>query len=231
MITSPRPCPEEFLLDYAAGASSPCMSLLVATHLALSPAGRELHALLEAVGGAMLESLRGERVEEVSAASVLRAADRSAEAAPQSAMADDRARLAPAGVAAQVGFRLPAPLQGYAGELAAPGSWQRLGPRAKAVRLSVSSPQEVAHLLWARAGTRIAEHEHRGREIALVLKGAFWDGGDCFGRGEIAVHGGGDRHAPLIDPAEDCVCLAVTDPGAIHFTGPFGWLLDRWFRL
>lgn len=233
MTTTAINPPEELLLDYAAGASSPCMSLLVATHLCLSPSGRALHGMLEEVGGALLDSLQGERVERVDAASVLQRAD----LAGRLPLAASPGRpAAAASVARQqaeskLGCRLPEPLWPYADELVERRRWQRLGPWAKTIRLSVSSEREAAHLLWARAGMRIAEHEHRGREVALVLKGAFWDGRQRVGRGDIMVHGDDDRHAPTIDPAEDCLCLAVTAPDAIHFTGPLGWLFDRLFRL
>jgi putative transcriptional regulator len=231
--------PEELLLDYAAGAASPCLGLLVATHLALSPDSRELHAMLEAVGGALLDSLKGENVTQVSAASVLAQADRLDSGPDQMPPAGLPATVAPA-AGDDAGAALaelfgpagpPRPLCPYAREVADRRAWRRLGPRAAAARLSVSSAQEHAYLLWARAGTRIARHEHRGREAALVLRGAFWDGGTCYGAGAVAAYAPGTAHAPEIDPAEDCLCLAVIDPGAIHFTGRLGWLLNRLIRL
>jgi len=48
---------DERLLEYASGAAPEPIALLVATHLALCPACRHVTAELEAVGGALLETL------------------------------------------------------------------------------------------------------------------------------------------------------------------------------
>ncbi|WP_332308091.1 zf-HC2 domain-containing protein, partial [Elstera litoralis] len=49
--------PESLLIDYAAGTLPEAISLLVATHLTYCPTCRKEMAALEAVGGAMLDSL------------------------------------------------------------------------------------------------------------------------------------------------------------------------------
>src|SRR5262245_9931303 len=48
---------DEWLVDYAAGAASEPVALLVATHLAYCPACRAAHGKLEAVGGALLNDI------------------------------------------------------------------------------------------------------------------------------------------------------------------------------
>ena len=50
-MSAARPSPEALLLDYAAGGASPAIGLLVATHLSMSTQGRELFAMMEAIGG------------------------------------------------------------------------------------------------------------------------------------------------------------------------------------
>ena len=52
-----REAADELLLDHARGAASAPVDLLVATHVALNPAARRRHRCLEAVGGAMLDTI------------------------------------------------------------------------------------------------------------------------------------------------------------------------------
>ena len=61
------------------------------------------------------------------------------------------------------------------------------------------------------AGTAVPEHSHKGRELTLVLKGAFKDEIDHFGPGDIELADGHTHHTPVASDDEDCICLAVTD--------------------
>jgi putative transcriptional regulator len=229
MSASP-PVPSELLLDYATGACSDALELLIATHLAMSEESRTLCRMLEDVGGALLETLEDQPLERLTALSVLEAIDPDsgalalAGAGRGQGVAPERPRPAKFG-----GDTPPAPLLAYAGEFAEERAWQRLGWSAAVVRLSASSAKERVHLLWARPGTEIATHRHVGREVVLVLKGAFWDEGLRYGPGDIAVGEDGTVHAPRIDGEADCVCLAITE-APVHFVGPFGWALNRLCR-
>ena len=61
------------------------------------------------------------------------------------------------------------------------------------------------------AGKPVPEHSHGGRELTLVLKGAFTDGETVFKRGDIEEADETLTHQPEATPDEDCICLAVTD--------------------
>ena len=124
---------------------------------------------------------------------------------------------------------LPAPLRSAASEIGGDARWRKLGYGVAATRLAASGERERAHLLWAKGGTGIATHRHVGREVVLVLQGAFWDNGLRFGPGDVAVSEDGTVHGPSIDRSEDCVCLAVTE-APVHFTGVAGLILNRFCR-
>lgn len=229
-MRTPAALPEALLLDYAAGAASPAISLLMATHLSMSDDSQALLAMLETIGGAMLEDLEDEPLERISATSALalmsESVSRPVQDLPPKAEASSPRR---SHGETPPGFRendLPAPLQ-LAGAAANRGErWRKLGIGVAARRLPLSSDGDRAHLLWAKGGTGIATHRHVGREVVLVLKGAFWDDGVRFGAGDVAVCEDGTIHTPRIDDCEDCVCLAVTE-APVHFTGPLGLLLNR----
>ncbi len=234
--------PEELLLDYAAGNASPALSLLMATHVSMSSDGQDLLTLLEGIGGVLLETLDAEPLERVSAMSVLDKADAGDPAIPlrpRSTIPDaqeppaakkpviaDRSVLGPS---AHIDEALPRPLRAQTAALTSPEGWQTLGWGVAAAGLPVSTMGDRAHLLWARSGTRIANHRHVGREVVLVLKGAFLDDGIRYGPGDVAIGEDGTVHAPRIDGGDECLCLAVTE-APVHFVGPAGWALNRFCR-
>ncbi|MEM7044244.1 MAG: ChrR family anti-sigma-E factor [Pseudomonadota bacterium] len=232
MSASPPP-PESLLLDYAAGNAGPATALLLSTHLAMSKESRGLFALMEAAGGALLDELDDEPLERISASSALQRAEASGDV---SMPATWPARQAPQSPDPRKGVpstfiegELPKPLKSAVHEIGGDRRWRKLGYGVAATRLAASDERERAHLLWARGGTGIATHRHVGREVVLVLQGAFWDSGQRFGPGDVAVCEDGTVHGPSIDRSEDCVCLAVTE-APVHFTGLAGLILNRFCR-
>lgn len=229
-----HPAPDELLLDYAVGATGPGKSLLVETHLAMCGDSRMRVEMMDAVGGAVLEELAGTAVQEVTADRVLalaEAEDPGSDMArspmayqPRSAPATQR----PLGGPLQ-GAAVPAPLARYADSIESPSSWRRLGLGVAAAELPVSTPDGKTQLLLAKPGVKVFEHTHLGEEAVLVLKGAFWDNGERFGPGDVAVNDGSTTHAPVIDDGEVCLCLAVTE-APIRFVGRHGWILNLFNR-
>lgn len=225
-------CPpqEALLLDYAAGCASPAIDLLVATHLTMSSESRAMFFMMEALGGALLEDLEDEPLERISASRTIALAH-AGEPLTSRAANPETATLG-SDVGTPPTFRedqLPEPLKPVAGTIDHDHAWRKLGIGVAAKKLPLSSEGERAHLLWARGGTGIATHRHVGREVVLVLQGAFWDDGVRYGPGDVAVSEDGTIHTPRIDGGEDCLCLAVTE-APVHFTGLIGLALNRFCR-
>lgn len=220
------------MLDYTVGSTPPAMSLLVATHLAMCPSSRRLYDMLRGVGGVLLDTLGGEPLRAISAESVLARAEQSGPAKTGAVKTIGRP-MAGARASGQIakfgGTTPPEPLLALAGEFASDSAWRPLGVGVAAVPLSVSAEGSRAHLLWAKPGLRIAKHTHQGQEAVLVIKGAFWDQGERYGPGDVAVHDDATVHSPVVERGEDCVCLAVTQ-APVRFVGPLGWLLNRFCR-
>ncbi len=229
-MSSARPLPEALLLDYAAGAASPPIGLLMATHLSMSEESRALFATMEAIGGAFLEGLDGEPLERISAADALSIAEGDQGRDPGANGPVPAPSMARAGAPSSfAGDELPSPLRMAEEEVGGDRGWRWLGLGVAATKLAVSTGHERAHLLWAKGGTGIMTHRHVGREVVLVLKGAFWDDGVRYGPGDVAISEDGTVHSPKIDQSEDCICLAVTE-APIHFTGLAGLVLNRFCR-
>lgn len=189
---------DDLLLSYAAGTLAEGWSLAVATHLAMCPDCRSRLAVAEAAGGQMLEALPA------------------AEATPEpGSWAAVRARLGEAPVApprqrAETAI-IPQPLRDYIGGDVDAIKWRALGKGAAQLRIKTGDSETQVRLLKIPAGQPVPEHGHRGRELTLVLCGAFHDGETLFARGDIEDADADVQHIPTATPDEDCICLAVTD--------------------
>ena len=51
------------------------------------------------------------------------------------------------------------------------------------------------------------EHEHRGEEITVLLKGSFSDAEGKYVKGDFVVRHAGERHQPTATLDTDCICL------------------------
>jgi len=233
-VESLRSIPHSLMLDCAAGAASPAVELLIATHLSMSEESRHLYGLMETIGGALLDDQDGETIDQISSAAALLLLDQESQdmrAAGLSAFQNEPTAISMSGhhpktIADQ---DLPTPLHVYQAVNGGDWCWQRLGLGVAAAALTKPDAEERAHLLWAQPQTKIARHRHVGREVVLVLKGAFWDQGVRFGPGDVAVSEDGSIHGPRIDEGDDCLCLAVTE-APVDFVGPMGWAFNRFCR-
>lgn len=194
---------DDLLLDYAAGSLAEGWSLAVATHLSLCPECRGRLATAEAAGGQLLQTL-------------------SLAPAPDSWTAV-RARLgAPehAVVSEPKTALLPKPLRDYVGDLDAI-RWKPIGTAGAQFRFKTADGKTQVRLLKIPAGQPVPEHSHRGRELTVVLAGAFRDGDLLFARGDMEDANEDTQHIPTATPEADCICLAVTD-APLRFTN---WLV------
>jgi putative transcriptional regulator len=208
---------DERLLAYAAGALPEPPALLIASHLALCPRCRHAVAELEALGGALLETLPPAALAEGSLEHVLARLDQ------------EPAAPAPAPPRGGGDPTLPQPLRDYVGEALDCLPWRRFGPIAE-LRLLPDHRAFTTRLLWVRAGAAVPAHTHAGSELTLVLRGGFSDATAHFVRGDVEEADSTMDHRPVADEDEDCICLAVTD-APLKLTSRFGRLLNPFVRI
>lgn len=187
---------DDLLLSYAAGNLAEGWSLAIATHLALCPSCRERLAVAEAAGGELLESIAPEPAGGESWAAV-----------------KSRLGTAPAPTRGPrpASAILPEPLRSYVGGDIDAIRWKALGTRAAQLRIRTGDRETQVRLLRIPAGKPVPEHGHRGRELTVVLTGAFHDGETLFARGDVEDADPDIEHVPTATPDADCICLAVTD--------------------
>jgi len=196
---------DELLLDYATGNLTEGWSIAVATHLALCPTCRDRLSFMEHTGGQLLEAV--DENESVATSVNSWAALK----AKLSSDVSSRASAAkPVATPADVPV-LPEPLRSYLGGDVEVLKWKALGRGAYHIPIKTGDSESQVRLLKIPAGKPVPEHSHGGRELTLVLKGAFTDGATVFKRGDIEEADETLTHQPVATPDEDCICLAVTD--------------------
>tara|TARA_R110002012_G_scaffold240120_2_gene414244 strand:- start:52 stop:741 length:690 start_codon:yes stop_codon:yes gene_type:complete len=215
---------EDLLLDYASGALPEPVSVLVATLLALRPDLRRTVSEMEAVGGYLLEEIAPAALSEDAFEAVLARIDIAG--LPVEAAANDDATVR---TDAETIAAVPEPLRSYLGAPLSGLAWRRRGPGIEEYRLPVTDDRFEMSVLRLGPGRSVPSHGHEGSELTLVLDGAFSDDAGHYARGDLAVNGEDDLHAPRADPTEGCLCLAITG-GPLRFSNPLVRLFDRMTR-
>jgi putative transcriptional regulator len=215
---------EEQLLDYAAGGAAEPAGLMVATHLALCADCRAQVRQLEAIGGALLDTVPAAAPAAAAHAEglarVLARLDEPEPAvgAPFDVVLDDETRRL-----------VPAPLRGYLDASLKDLRWRKVARGLDEHELALDRPGFKTRLLRIRAGAAIPRHSHRGLESVLVLDGGFTDEIGTYARGDVGVSDAKVVHRPVADPDGDCLCLIVVE-GRLRFSGLLGRVLSLFSR-
>ena len=96
--------------------------------------------------------------------------------------------------------------------------WRPAGRGVSYVRLRASDEAGRLWLLRAEPGTVLPEHGHRGDELTLVLKGAYFNRDRLFKAGDVEEADDTVEHKPVVASDEACICLAATD-APLRFRG------------
>lgn len=141
---------------------------------------------------------------------------------------DARARSAPQTAAQGAGkglgemLTLPDPLREAVFDAMGSGHrWRFLGFGIRGLKLSVGGDGET-ELLRIEPGHGVAPHDHEGEEYTLVVTGAFHDGHERFGPGDVNIAQPGFVHAPIAEREGVCYALGVSLGGGARFEGAFG---------
>lgn len=207
---------DELLTAYAAGALPEAFNLVVATHVSLCDECRARLAAHEAVGGAILEEAPAVAVSHGSLAATLQ-------------LIRDRGKdPIPAPRARRTGL-FPAPLHDHVGGDIEAVRWRNIGGGVRQAILPTSRQARV-RLLYIPAGAAVPDHGHAGMEVTQVLQGAFRDGDEVFGPGDVGIATEDTHHTPVAEPGADCICLAATD-APLKFDALLPRIAQPFFRI
>lgn len=204
-----------FLMDYASGALDEAHSLIIATHIALSPNARRIVHEYESVGGGLLhECCSPVAMTQNALQSVMDRLD---------CLAEDCAEECDGYDCAEADI-LPDCLQKYIAPENGALPWKKVYPGLKSIVLQTSCQKSKAEMMRLDHGAFTPEHTHEGYELTLILDGALHDCGQIYSRGDIIIHDDTVTHKPLVDKHLGCICLIVTT-APLHFTGFSGKVL------
>lgn len=204
----------DWLLAYASGKMTNAHALATAAHLSQCRHCQQQVAVLQQLGGNLLEET----------APVALAADswqKLSQRLDQNAVHTSNA-MTEQPPAPHSG--LPAPLHKLL-PYGLPRRWQRISTSVKQATLQTLPDGTLIALHHIRAGGRVPQHSHDGVEITLVLNGSFSDQHGLYRDGDFLALDETVEHTPIAAQNEDCLCLTV-QAAPIRLTGPIG----RWFN-
>lgn len=190
--------PDEWLIDYAAGALDEAGSAMVASHLSLCPTCRATQSQMEAAGAALLEGCEKLPVSDACRAKMM-------------ALLEEDQGLCnlPADQPASLCRVLPAPIRLFSRCGVDGLKFERLSSTLERMRLPAKGDTTL-QIIRLKAGSTLPRHDHKGSEITLILAGSLRDGDKLYRRGDVCVCEKGQIHSPQIGEAEDCLCLMFT---------------------
>ncbi|MEM9717383.1 MAG: ChrR family anti-sigma-E factor [Pseudomonadota bacterium] len=205
---------DDLMMAYSAGTLPEAYSLAVAAHISMCDESRAKMHAYDAVGGSLVENSE--------------VADMSANSLEETLGMIDAMDTVEKPMAPKPGV-LPAPVQDYVGGDLDAVKWRPVGMGVKQAILPIEGNAN-ARLLYIPAGGAMPDHGHNGMELTVVFQGAYSDGKNRFGPGDIEVAGEEDDHTPVADIGEDCICLTVTD-APLKFNSWLPRVMQRFFRI
>ncbi|MBD8064921.1 cupin domain-containing protein [Devosia sp. PTR5] len=186
------------LMAFTAGTLEEPFATVIATHLAMSEAGRITVRHMETIGGALLEDEPDAAMSAAATDRLLAALDGASEEPALPAMAENA--------------DIPTPLRPYLPQGLEGVKWKWNGPGVATADLARGRDgRSRLMLLRVAGGRRVPEHSHGGQELTLILQGAYRDRFGVFARGDIADHDEDVEHQPIAEPGPDCICLVAVD--------------------
>ena len=209
---------EATLIGFAAGALSPEMAAVAATHLQGCRHCRRLLADAENIGGALLGRQQAAHDAAADLPGLRQDILARLEALPpaQPAASFDAGQHADR---ANDPDRLPSPLQAYFGPSWSALRWRWAAPGLHMVRATGTSKDKLI-MLKVAPGRAMPVHSHQGTELTQILQGSYNDALGHFGPGDAADLDNETLHQPVSSPGVPCICVAALD-APLRFPG---WL-------
>ncbi|MBS0581761.1 MAG: cupin domain-containing protein [Proteobacteria bacterium] len=212
---------EATVISFAAGALSPEMSAVAATHVGVCRVCRERLSDAERIGGALLGQQQPTLADEARSARLREAMLKLLDSGP--AMEDPPAiGRGPHVLAPTDPDHLPRPLQPYFGRSWRELRWRWVAPGMHMIRAARGSGDTLI-LLKIAPGKSMPLHSHQGTELTQILQGAYDDALGHFGPGDVADLGDEIEHQPITARGVSCVCVAALD-APLRFPG---WLARK----
>ena len=204
----------EILMSYAAGTTSPAVSLVVASHLTICSKCRDEVAKYEELGGHIVSNSDIASVNPNSINDIFKKIENTEDSREES-------------VGNHNAFEeIPRVLQKYlpSGNTLTE-KWKKALTGFKYFDINIGDDSAVAKMLAIPPSKKLPHHTHEGTEFTLVLQGGFSDENGNYDAGDVAIVDENHSHTPIADANEGCVCLVVFE-GNLKFKGLLGPVLN-----
>lgn len=212
---------EATLVSFAAGALSPEMTAVAATHVEACKHCRGLMADAERIGGLLLGQQQLTGLDTARRARLRSAMLDRLDESPSSLSATT-IETHPSAARSTDPDCLPHPLQAYFGRSWSALRWRWVAPGVHMIR-AAHSGRDTLLLLKIAPGKSVPLHSHRGTELTHILRGAYDDVLGRFGPGDAADLDNETEHQPITAPGVPCICVAALD-APLRFRG---WLAGK----
>ena len=192
----------KFLTDFAAGSLQLSEAVCVAAHLEYCSKCRAHVQQLSDVAAQMMARLEPVAADDDGFDSLMQRIESGA-SDPQPVQAIEPARIS----AASGATGMPRVIQKLARGSLQDMKWVQLGRSLRIAPVNTGCNNRQTAIYDIKAGGRMPEHEHRGEEITVLLKGSFSDAEGKYVRGDFVVRHAGERHQPTATLDTDCICL------------------------
>ncbi|WP_226702893.1 ChrR family anti-sigma-E factor [Microbulbifer elongatus] len=221
------------LLEYASGSLNWAHSLVVAAHVQLCPKCASQLQMLNGIGGSLLaasQPVMSGGPQQADAFDKLMQRIDEDEAAP---LEEEAAAAESARTLARASYKTPKdpmfssvpPVVKKVLEGNPLLKWRRLSKGLKEARLKTDQRQHEVAFHRISPGSKVAEHDHRGKEITMVLYGSFSDADGVYTPGDFLVREPGEVHRPTATQDQECLCLSVVE-APVALTGFMGKLVN-----
>jgi len=227
------------LLEFSAGNLDWALSICVSAHLQFCPSCKNKVKKYNCIGGSLLSQSTGVEVSKATFSSLMNRIHQAKEESTDTSITSD-------GVGVKQEDSLTHPsneeLNVSSDSRALPDVVQKLIPKGQALKWSFVSPSLRAAQLTTgqnkyevcfhkiKRGGKVAEHDHRGLEVTLVLKGSFSDADGNYMPGDFIVKEPGDVHRPIAAQDQDCLCLSVV-AAPVKVKGAIGKIVNPFLSI
>ena len=108
--------------------------------------------------------------------------------------------------------------------------WEKISSALSIGRIRMDDSEREVALHKLEPGGKVGNHDHKGREITVVLTGSFSDQDGLYLPGDFLVRDSGESHQPMASHDSSCVCLSVLE-APVKFTGRLTRLINPFLRL
>lgn len=217
---------DNHLVEYVAGTLDWGLSIMVSAHLSTCAECRHKVRNLNCVGGAMISSSPSSPVDDQSFAKVMeriRAGSTTAKKQPAPLEQDTFTpnNTLPEGKMVE---GIPPVIQKLLPQNKGL-TWKRVSSSLYESQLQTGQSKYKICFHKIKRGGKVVEHDHRGIEITLVLKGSFSDEKATYIPGDFLIRQPGEVHRPIATQNKDCLCISLTD-APVKITGLLGRFIN-----